>query len=76
MADLTWEGKTKEMYDKLIANTPAPFRKMSEKNLTAAIEKNAESGKVTQDVIVDSVKEVTPKPFVKMALKSIDDLLG
>ena len=31
MADLTWEGNSKAMFDKLIESSPKPFRAMTEK---------------------------------------------
>lgn len=76
MADLNWDGNTKEIYDKVLAMTPAPFRKLSEKNLTEAIVRRVgDGGTVTEDIIVASIKEVTPKPFLAMGMKQIEHLL-
>ena len=74
MADLTWEGNSKQMFDKLVESSPKPFRAMTEKKLMAAIEAKAADGKATEDLVIEAVKEVTPKPFVGMALKSIESL--
>jgi hypothetical protein len=75
MADLTWEGNSKAMFDKCIEGSPKPFRAMTEKKLLEAIEKRAgDSKKVTEDIIIEAVKEITPKPFLPMALKAIEPL--
>jgi hypothetical protein len=76
MAELNWQDNTKEMFDKLIESSPKPFRAMTEKKMKDGIEKKAgEGGSVTEDIIIEVVKEVTPKPFVAMALKSIEPLI-
>lgn len=74
MADLTWEGNSKAMFDKLIESSPKPFRAMTEKKLMEAIENKAGGAAVTEDIVIECVKEVTPKPFVGMALKNIEPL--
>ena len=76
MAGLNWQDNTKEMFDKLIESSPKPFRAMTEKKMKDGIEKKAgEGGSVTEDIIIEVVKEVTPKPFVSMAMKSIEPLI-
>ena len=75
MAELNWENNRKAMFDKLIESSPKPFRAMTEKKLLAAMTAKAgDSGTVTEDIVIESVKEVTPKPFVGMALKGIEPL--
>jgi len=74
MADLTWEGNSKKMFDEMIESSPKPFRAMTEKKLTEAIEGKAGGGAVTEDIVIECVKEVTPKPFVGMALKKLEPL--
>ena len=75
MAELNWENNSKAMFDKLIESSPKPFRAMTEKKLLAAMTAKAgDSGTITEDIVVESVKEVTPKPFVGMALKGIESL--
>jgi hypothetical protein len=40
------------------------------------LEKKAgESGAVTEDMVIEVVKEITPKPFVAMAMKSIEPII-
>jgi secreted Zn-dependent insulinase-like peptidase len=75
MADLTWEKNSKAMFDKCIEGSPKPFRAMTEKKLTEAITKKAgDAAVVTEDMIIECVKEITPKPFIAMALKAIEPL--
>jgi len=74
MADLTWEGNSKKMFDEMIESSPKPFRAMTEKKLNAAIEAKAEGGTVTEDIVIACVQEITPKPFVGMAMKKLEAL--
>ncbi len=75
MADLNWDGNSKQMFDKLIEGSPKPFRAMTEKKLMESLTgKAGDGGSVTEAMIEEAVKEVTPKPFVGMALKSIESL--
>ncbi len=75
MAELNWEGNSKKMFDEMVEGSPKPFRAMTEKKLTACLESKAGgSGDVTEDMLIECVKEITPKPFVAMALKKIEPL--
>ncbi|MEI6125231.1 MAG: hypothetical protein WCQ99_01625 [Pseudomonadota bacterium] len=75
MADLKWEGNSKVMFDKMIESSPKPFRAMTEKKLTEAlVAKAGDGGAVTEDILIECVKTVTPKPFVGMAMKQLDPL--
>jgi len=74
MADLTWEGNSKAMFDKMIESSPKPFRAMTEKKLMEAITNKAAGGAVTEDIVIACVQEVTPKPFVGMAMKQLEPL--
>jgi len=74
MAELTWEGNSKTMVEKLIEGSPKPFRAMTEKKMMEGLEKKAGGGAVTEDMVIEVVGEITPKPFVAMALKSIEGL--
>ena len=74
MADLVWEENSKAMFDKMIEASPKPFRAMTEKKLMEAIVSKATDGKVTEDIIIACVQEVTPKPFVGMAMKQLEPL--
>lgn len=75
MAELTYEGNSKAMIEKLVESSPKPFRAMTEKKLNAGIEAKAgDGGVVTEAIVEETVKEITPKPFVAMALKGIEAL--
>jgi hypothetical protein len=75
MAELNWEANSKVMFDKMIESSPKPFRAMTEKKLMEAIaEKAGDGGTVTEDVVIECVKTVTPKPFVGMAMKTLEPL--
>jgi len=75
MAELNWQDNSKAMFDKLIEGSPKPFRAMTEKKMLEGLEKKAgDSGAVTEDLVIEVVQEITPKPFVAMALKSVEPL--
>ena len=75
MAELNWQDNSKAMCDKLIESSPKPFRAMTEKKLMEGLEKKAgDSGAVTEDMVFEVVQEITPKPFVAMALKNIEPM--
>ena len=76
MAELNWQDNSKEMFQKLIDGSPKPFRAMTEKKMLEGLAKKAgDGGNVTEDLVIEVVKEITPKPFVAMAMKSIEPLL-
>jgi hypothetical protein len=76
MVNFTWQDNTEEIYEKCISLSPGPFRQITRKNLTEAIEKRVGAdGVVTEDILVSCIKEVTPKPFLAMGMKKIDPML-
>jgi hypothetical protein len=75
MAELNWDGNSKVMFDKMIESSPKPFRAMTEKKLMEAIvAQTGDGGTVTEEVLIECVKTVTPKPFVGMAMKTLEPL--
>jgi len=75
MAELNWEGNSKVMFDKMIEASPKPFRAMTEKKLMeAVVEKAGDAATVTEDILIECVQAVTPKPFVGMAMKNLEPL--
>ena len=75
MAELNWEANSKVMFDKMIESSPKPFRAMTEKKLMEAIvEKAGAAATVSEEMIIECVKKVTPKPFVGMAMKTLEPL--
>ena len=76
MAELNWQDNSEEMFQKLIEGSPKPFRAMTEKKMMEGLTKKAgDSGSITEDLVIEVVKEITPKPFVAMAMKSIEPLI-
>ena len=75
MAELNWEANSKVMFDKMVESSPKPFRAMTEKKLMEAIVEKAGDGEtVTEAVVIECVQAVTPKPFVGMAMKTLEPL--
>jgi len=75
MAELNWQDNSKAMFDKMIESSPKPFRAMTEKKLMEAIvAKAGDGGAVTEDILIECVQAVTPKPFVGMAIKQLDPM--
>jgi hypothetical protein len=75
MAELNWEANSKVMFDKMIESSPKPFRAMTEKKLMeAVVAKAGDGGTVTEAIIIECVQAVTPKPFVGMAMKTLEPL--
>ena len=76
MAEFNWQDNSKEMCEELIEGSPKPFRAMTRNKMMEGIEKKAgEGGTVTEDIVIEVVKEITPKPFVAMALKKVETLI-
>ena len=40
MAELNWQGKSREMFQKLIEGSPKPFRAMTEKKMLEGLAKD------------------------------------
>ena len=74
MAELKWEGNSEKMFETMVEGSPKPFRASTRKKLTKGLEEKAGDGSVTEDMVVECVKEITPKPFVSMALKKLEPL--
>lgn len=76
MEEFKFEENSQAIFEKVIALAPAPFRKISKKNLTKALlSKVGSGGIVNEDIMMQVVREVTPKPFLKMGLKQIEPML-
>ena len=76
MSEFNFEDNTQEIFDKVISLSPGPFRKIARNNLTKSLlAKVGEGGTVTEEILMQSVREITPKPFLKMGLKQLEPLL-
>ncbi len=75
MGDFNWQGNSKAMFDKSIEGSPKPFQEMTRKRLVETLTKKCgDGGDVTEDTFLEAVKEITPKPFLQMALKALEPL--
>jgi len=69
MAEFAWEGNSKEIYDKLISGSPKPFQEMTRKKANETlVAKVGDGGKVTPELLVEVVKEITPKQALRLNL--------
>lgn len=76
MEELFWESNTKEIFEKIIEATPRVYKNDTRENLLSACIKNAGMGKiVTQKNLIDSIKEVIPKHFLHIVLKTVEQEL-
>ena len=76
MANLTFEGNTEEILETATKLTPGPFREKSKAMMIEAlIKKVGEDGTVTEPIMVEAIKETTPKPFLPIGMKKIKHLL-
>ncbi len=72
---ISWQNNSRAMYDKVIAETPVMFRWLIEKKFKeAVIAKAGSDGVITENMVIASVKEVTPGPFVESTLSKIEPL--
>jgi hypothetical protein len=73
--ELTWEGNSKLMFDKIVSSAPKFFRVMAENKLRENICRKVEIlGKVTENTIIECIKEITPKSFIAATIKSVEPL--
>ena len=71
--NLTWEGNSKEMYDKVISFAPWPMQEMAKKEFKGWVEKKNITT-MTEDLLEEHIKETAPSPFVGMLLEQIQPL--
>jgi flavin reductase (DIM6/NTAB) family NADH-FMN oxidoreductase RutF len=69
---LVFLENSRAMYRAAIAGAPRPFRARTQKRLDEQLALC--SGPVSERMIVDAVVKITPKPFLKLALKRIEPL--
>ena len=76
MTDFKWEDNTEEIFNTAVSLAPKPFRETTIRSLSEAIEKRLDGTKlVTEKILLEAIKEVTPKPFYAMGMKKIKPLL-
>lgn len=75
MGDFSWQGNSEAMFKKSIEGSPKPFQEMTRKRLLETLTKKCgDGGAITEDIFLEAVKEITPKPFLQMALKALEPL--
>ena len=73
--DLVWEGNSKAMYDKTIDMSPDFAKEQASKKLMDAIvAKAGESGKVSEEIALQCIKETTPSFVVDQTMKEVEAL--
>lgn len=76
MSNFKFEDNTGEIYKLVLALSPGPFRKRATQMLNEALVKRiGEDGQVTEPVLVECIKETTPKPFLPLGMRKIKHLL-
>lgn len=76
MANFIWEDNTQQIYEDITSLTPGPFKQKARELLDAALIKRiGENGTVTEPVLVECIKETTPKPFIPLGMRKIRHLL-
>jgi hypothetical protein len=71
MAQLTWKGNSKKMFDRLIAASPGLCRKTAEESLLSAIRHTAVNGTVTEDSLIEAIHLAAPDPLKEKVLQHI-----
>lgn len=76
MPQFTWAENAKAIYDKSISATPFPFRGNTRDGLNSILmERFGEDTPITEAMIVEVIKDNTPKPFLGRGMKAIAPLL-
>ncbi len=75
MSELNFEGNAKQLFDTFIKAPPFPLRPMVRKALTKALlARVGPDGAADPQSVVAAVRDSTPGPFLKGALKSVAGL--
>ena len=77
MPKLNFIENAEAIFDKSVSATPLPFRKTTKNGLTELLlEKYGEKGEITEEGIIQVIKEHTPKPFLARGMKAIAPLVS
>ena len=72
---LIWKDNSRAMFDKVIQSTPDFVRPLSEPRLREAVTAKAGASRtVTEDMVIECTKELTPAPFLEQTLKDLEAL--
>ena len=71
--NLSWEGNSKAMYDKLMESAPLPMREMAKKGFADWVTKKGITT-MTEDLLEAHIKETAPAPMQGMILAQLQPL--
>ena len=71
--DLSWEGNSKDMYDKLVSAAPAFMREKAENDSKPWIAKKGITT-MTEDLLEEHIKETAPPPMQGMILAQLQGM--
>ena len=75
MAELTWEGNSKAMYDTVIKAVPAFVRPIIKSKLLRALkEKSGVSMEITEAVFMDALRSSTPESKLEKIIGELEKL--
>ena len=67
-----WKENSKTMHDKIIEASPFLVRQFTRNGIDSGLEKHG-CGDVTEAIMYDVVKEVTPPKYLEASLKILDE---
>jgi hypothetical protein len=77
MPDFNFVENAEAIYKKSISATPFPFRKTTQKGLDELLmDRFGEEEEITEEGLVDVIKEHTPAAFLGLGMKAIAPLLS
>lgn len=76
MPNFNWGPNAQAVYDKSIEATPRLFRSNTRDGLNKILsERYGEDTEITEEMIVQVIKDNTPKPFLGKGMKAIQPIL-
>ena len=71
--NLSWEGNSKSMYEKLVESAPMFMREQAKKGFAEWIDRKGITT-MTEDLVEEHIKETAPAPMQGMILAQIQPL--
>jgi hypothetical protein len=77
MAEFNWGDNAEAVFKKCLEVTPGPFRKRTERDITAELVKQfGEGGAVDEAGVMAAIKATTPRAYLGMGLKKLAPMLN
>ena len=77
MPDLNWTDNAEAVFRKCLEITPGPFRKRTERDITAELLKHCgEENPVDEAAVMAAIKATTPRAYLGMGLKKLAPFLN